>query len=51
MAEFAYKNAKNANTSYISFELNCDFHLRISYKKHVDSRSRSKTIDQLAIQP
>ena len=47
MAEFTYNNVKN-NTSYTFFELNYDFHPRVSYKKDVDSRSRLKTSDQLA---
>ena len=48
MAEFAYNNAKNISTGYTSFELNCGFHPRVSYKEDVDPRSRSKTADQLA---
>ena len=47
MAEFAYNNAINTSTGYTSFELNCDFHSRVSYKEDVDPRSRSKTADQL----
>ena len=48
IAEFAYNNAKNISTNYTPFELNCSFHLRVSYEKDVDLRSRSKTADQLA---
>ena len=48
MAEFAYNNAKNVSTDYTLFELNCGFHLKVSYKKDVDPCSRSKTADQLA---
>ena len=47
MAEFAYNNAKHASTGYIPFELNCRYHLRISYKEDVNSRSRSKAADKL----
>ena len=47
MAEFAYNNAKHANTWYIPFELNCRYHPRVSYKEDIDSRSRSKAADKL----
>ena len=47
MAEFAYNNAKNASTGHTVFELNCDYHPRMLYKKKVDSRSRSKSADKL----
>ena len=36
MAEFAYNNAKYASTGYRTFELNCGYYLRVSYKKDVD---------------
>ncbi len=39
MAEFAYNNVKNASTSYTSFELNCGYHPKTSYKEDVDPRS------------
>ena len=45
IAEFGYNNAKNTSTSYTPFELNGDFHLRVSYKDDVDPCSRSKTGD------
>ena len=48
LAEFAYNNAKNANTGYTPFKLNCGFQPRVSYKKNVNPCSRSKTEDQLA---
>ena len=47
MAEFAYNNAKNTSTGHTLFELNCDYHLRISYKEDIDSRSQSKSADEL----
>ena len=47
MAEFAYNNAKHASTGYTPFELNCGYHLRVSYKEDVDPRSRSKAADEL----
>ena len=48
MAEFGYNNVKNTNTGYTPFELNYDFHPRVSYEEDVDPRSRSKTANQLA---
>ena len=48
MAEFAYNNAKNTSTGYTSFELNCGFYPRASYKEDVDLRSQSKSADELA---
>ena len=48
MAEFAYNNAKNANTGHTPFELNCGYHPRISYEEEVDSRSKSKSADKLS---
>lgn len=46
IAEFAYDNAKNVNTGYISFELNCGFKPGVSYKKDVDLVSKSKIADK-----
>ena len=48
MVEFAYNNAKNASTGHTPFELNCGYHPRVSYKEDVDSRSQSKSIDELS---
>ena len=50
MAEFTYNNAKNASTSYTSFELNCGYHPRVSYKKEeiLNPRSKSKTAEELS---
>ena len=48
MAEFAYNNAKNANTSHTQFELNCGYQPRGSYEADVDSRSQSKSADELS---
>ena len=33
MAEFAYNNAKNANTGHTTFEFNCDYHPYVSFEK------------------
>ena len=48
MAEFAYNNAKNANTGYTFFEFNYGYHPRTSYKEDVDLCSQSKSADELA---
>ncbi len=47
MAEFAYNNAKNASTSYTPFKLNCGYYPRVSYKKDINLRPRSKSVDKL----
>ena len=39
MAEFAYNNANNANTSHMFFELNYSFYSQLFYKKDIDSCS------------
>ncbi len=41
MAEFAYKNAKNASTGHTPFELNCSYYLRVFFEEDVDLCSRS----------
>ena len=48
MAEFAYNNTKNASTGHIPFELNCSYHPRMLYKEDVNSRSQSKSADELS---
>ena len=47
MTKFAYNNAKYATIGYMPFELNCRYHLCISYKENVDPRSRSKAANEL----
>ena len=48
IAEFAYNNAKNANTGHTPFELNCGFHPQVSFENDVDPCSRSRFADELA---
>ena len=48
MAEFAYNNAKNTNTSHTPFELNCNYHPWMLYKEEVNPRSQSKSADELS---
>ena len=50
MAGFAYNNAKNTSTGHTSFELNCDYHLRVSYKEDINPRSRSKSANEFSIE-
>ena len=47
MAEFAYNNTKNASTGFTSFELNCGYYPRVSYKEDLDPRSKSRTAEEL----
>ena len=48
MAEFTYNNTKNASTGFTLFELNCRYHPRIFYKKNLNPRSQSKTVEKLS---
>ena len=48
MAEFAYNNAKNASTGFTPFELNCGYHLWVSYKKDLDPYSKLRTAEKLS---
>lgn len=48
MTEFIYNNAKNANTEYLLFELNCSYYFCISYKKKINLYFRSKLTNNLA---
>ena len=48
IAEFTYNNAENANTGYTPFELNCRYHLCVSYEKDLDLCLISKTAKKLS---
>lgn len=48
MTKFPYNNTKNANTGYISLELNFDYHFCVSYKKNINLYSKSKLTNDLA---
>ena len=48
MAKFAYNNAKNTSIGHTPFELNCGYHLRVSFEKNIDPRSRSCSANKLA---
>ena len=48
IVEFAYKNFNNISTDQTLFELNCGYHLRMSYKEEVDPHSQSKSADKLS---
>ncbi len=47
MAKFAHNNTKNTSTGHIPFELNCDYHLKVSFKEDVDLRSRSCSTNEI----
>ena len=48
MVEFAYNNSKNASMGHTPFELNCGYHLWMSYKEEVDPHSQLKSADKLS---
>ena len=48
MAEFAYTNAKNANTGFTLFKLNYGYHPWVSYKEDLNPHSQSKTAEELS---
>ncbi len=48
MVEFAYNNAKNTSTSHTPFELNCNYHPKVSFKEDVDPRSTFRFANELA---
>ena len=48
MAEFAYNNAKNANTGHTPFELNCGYNFWMSYKDDVNLCFKFKSVDKLS---
>ncbi len=48
MVEFAYNNAKNTSTGHTLFELNCGYHFKVSFEKHIDPRSKSRYANKLA---
>ena len=50
MVEFAYNNAKNASISHTFFELNCGYHLWVSYKEDLDPCLNSKTAEELSFE-
>lgn len=47
MANFAYNNTKNVNTSYISFKLNYGYYSHISYEIVINLRFKSKLVNYL----
>ena len=48
MAEFVYNNAKNTSTGHTPFELNCSYHLRVSFKEDTNPCPWSKTANALS---
>lgn len=50
IAKFAYNNGKNTSTIHISFQLNCNYHLRACYEEDVDLYSKSKSFNKMGIE-
>ena len=48
MAELAYNNAKNSNTGYTLFKLNCGFYSQVFIKDDVNPCSKSCSANKLA---
>ncbi len=48
MAEFAYNNAKNANTNYTLFELNYGYYLKVLLEDKMNLYSKSRSANKLA---
>ncbi len=48
MAEFTYNNAKNSSTGHSLFKLNCGYCPKVSFKKNVNSHSKSYFTNKLA---
>ena len=46
IAKFAYNNAKNFKTGHMPFELNCGYHLCVSFEEDTDPRFQSKSTDK-----
>ncbi len=47
MAEFAYNNTKNTNTSHTPFELNFGYHPKIFFVDDINPRSKSRFANKL----
>ena len=47
MIEFTYNNIKNVSIGHTLFKLNYVYHLLMLYKGNVNSRSKSKSTDEL----
>ena len=50
IAKFAYNNAKNSSTGHTLFELNCGYHLCVSFEDDTNPRSQSKSVDKLSVE-
>ena len=48
MAKFACNNPKNASIGHMLFEFKWGYYLQVFYEEDVDSRSKSKSADQLS---
>ena len=48
MTKFVYNNAKNVSTNHTLFELNCGYHLCISFEDNTNFYSRTHSAKKLA---
>ena len=48
MAEFGYKNAKNLSIGHTPFELNCAYHLFVSFKEETNPHSQLPSADKIS---
>lgn len=48
MVKFTYNNVMNVSTGHISFKLNCDYHPLVFYEEDINSRSKSKSVEELS---
>lgn len=48
MAKFGYNNTNNVSTGHMSFELNCSYHPRMTYKEELKLRFKSKSVNKLS---
>ena len=48
MAKFAYNNIKNISIGHTLFELNCNYHVKVSFKEDIDPRLKSRSTNKLA---
>ena len=50
LAEFTYNDTKNISTGHKPFELNCRYHLWVSYEEDIDPHFKSKLADKLSVE-
>lgn len=48
IVEFTYNNIKDASTTHMFFQLNCDYYLCVSYKEDIDLYFKIKLAKELS---